>query len=75
MGEVADLARQLARIVEEASGRERELQARVASADTALTSAHDELKALQARAEAEAAQARAELAAWRSRPWWRRLAG
>jgi DNA repair exonuclease SbcCD ATPase subunit len=78
VGEVADLARQLARVVDEAGGRERDLQARIATADSALVAAQEEhvseLKALQERMEAEAAQARDELAAWRARPWWRRIA-
>lgn len=75
VGEIADLARQLARIVDEAGGRERELQARVASADTALATTRDELAVLQRRAETDAIQARDELAAWKARPWWRRMAG
>lgn len=75
VGEVADLARQLARVVEEAGGRERELQARVTSADSALVAVRDEMAALQGRAEAEIAQARDELTAWKARPWWKRLAG
>ena len=48
------------------------MEARLAAAQEEHVS---ELKALQDRMEAEAAQARAELAAWQSRPWWRRLAG
>jgi hypothetical protein len=73
--EVADLARQLARVVEEAGGRERELQARLALADATLVATRDELLALQKRAEADAAEARNELVACKIRPWWRRLAG
>ncbi|WP_350373335.1 hypothetical protein [Methylobacterium oxalidis] len=34
-----------------------------------------ELKALQERMERETNEARSELAAWRARPWWRRIAG
>ncbi|WP_247473317.1 hypothetical protein, partial [Bradyrhizobium sp. 182] len=68
-------ARQLAQVVEEAGGRERELQARLALADAAAAQSRVELSALEKRAEAETAQARAELEAWKARPWWRRLAG
>lgn len=75
VGEVAALARQLAQVVEEAGGRERELQARLALADAAAAQSRVELSALEKRAEAETAQARAELEAWKARPWWRRLAG
>lgn len=73
VGEVADLARQLARVVDEAASRERELQARLVAADDALASTRDEMVAAQRQAEAEAV--REEFAAWKSRPWWRRLAG
>lgn len=75
IGEVATLARQLAQVVEEAGGRERELQARLASADAQVAQSRVELVALEKRAEAEITQARAELEAWKARPWWRRLAG
>lgn len=50
VGEVADLARQLARVAEDASMRERDLRDQIASAESALAAA-------------------------RSRPWWRRIAG
>lgn len=72
VGEVADLARQLARIVDEAGGRERDLQARISATDGALIAAREEIAALQ-RVEADAALAREELAAWKTRSWWRRL--
>lgn len=75
VGEVADLARQLARVVDEAGLRERDLQARISMADTALATAQDAMRALRERAETEARLARDELAAWKARPWWRRLAG
>lgn len=75
VGEVAGLARQLARVVEEAGSRERELQARLVLADAAVAQSHQELVFLQKRGEAETAQARAELETWKARPWWRRLVG
>lgn len=52
----------------EAEGRERELQSRVATARA-------DLIALQSQGEAETAQARDQLAAWKARPWWRRMVG
>ena len=84
-GEVADLARRLAQAVEDAAGRERNLQDKAVEAERAADGA--EAEALQARAEAERAgveaerarveaeQARAELAAFRARSWWRRAFG
>ncbi len=74
VGEVAALARQLAQVVEESGGRERELQARLALANAEAAQSRIDLIALEKRAEAETAQARAELEAWKARPWWRRLA-
>ena len=72
-GEVADLARQLAKLVEEAGARERDLQARMMEADQART----ELAVMQermARAEHDRDRVAAELAAHLNRvPWWRRL--
>jgi DNA repair exonuclease SbcCD ATPase subunit len=62
--EVGSLARQLAQAVQEAGAREANLRAQFSTAKEAAT-----------RIEAEAKQARAELAAWKARPWWRRLAG
>ena len=75
VGEVADLARQLARITEEASNRERDLQSRVASADTALAVSRSELASLQMRTEADIIQVRNELKTWKTLPWWKRLVG
>lgn len=75
VGEVADLARQLARITDEASSRERDLQSRVASADIGLAATRAELAALQRQAETNAAQTQDELTAWKALPWWKRLAG
>jgi hypothetical protein len=75
VGEVADLARQLARVVDDATGRERDLQSRLVAADEVLAATRDELVAAQRQAEAEATAARDELAAWKGRPWWKRLAG
>lgn len=49
VGEVADLARQLARITEEASNRERDLQSRATSAAVALAVAQTELAAWKAQ--------------------------
>jgi hypothetical protein len=49
VGEVADLARQLARITEEANNRERDLQSRTASVDTALAVARTELAVWKAQ--------------------------
>ena len=84
-GEVADLARQLAKLTEEAGSRERDLQARLTAAQAEhvaeVLSLRDQLakteydrdrvaaEAEKARAEAELA--RADLAALRARPWWR----
>jgi hypothetical protein len=62
--EVGCLARQLAQAVQEAGAREANLRAQLSTAKEAAT-----------QIEAEAKQARAELAAWKARPWWRRLAG
>jgi hypothetical protein len=43
---------------------------------TAMQEKHlSDLKDLRDRMAAEADKARAELAAWKARPWWRRLAG
>lgn len=79
VGEVADLARQLARLTEEAGARERDLHGQVVAAEAATAETREqhvaELHELQARLEGEAEQARGELAAWKARPWWRRLAG
>jgi len=72
VGEVADLARQLARIVDEAGGRERDLQARLSATDCALVAAREEIAVFR-RAEADTALARDELTAWKAMPWWRRL--
>jgi hypothetical protein len=88
-GEVADLARQLAKLTEEAGSRERDLQARLTAAQAEhvaeVLSLRDQLakteydrdrvaaEAEKARAEAELA--RADLAALRARPWWRRAWG
>jgi hypothetical protein len=60
MGEVANLARQLASTVEEAAARER-----------AVAKAKEEAATNTARMGAM----KAELEAIRSRPWWRRLVG
>ncbi|WP_264051709.1 hypothetical protein [Methylobacterium flocculans] len=49
VGEVAGLAKQLARITEEAGKRERDLQSRAASADVALAVARTELAAWKAQ--------------------------
>lgn len=73
--EVADLARHLARVVEDAAGREREMQGRLVSSDAAAAQARADLALMQKNTETDVAQARAELDAWRSRPWWRRIAG
>lgn len=62
--EVANLARQLASTVEESAARERALHDQIGQAKEARN-----------RLEAEADKARSELAEWKSRPWWRRLAG
>ena len=62
--EVANLARQLASTVEEASARERDLRDQISHA-----------KEARDRMNAEADQARSELTEWKARPWWRRLAG
>ena len=88
-GEVADLARQLAKLTEEAGSRERDLQARLTAAQAEhlaeVLSLRDQIakteydrdrvaaEAEKARAEAELA--RADLAALRARPWWRRAWG
>jgi outer membrane murein-binding lipoprotein Lpp len=71
-GEVADLARQLAKLVEEAGVRERDLQARRMEADQARTT----LAVMQermARAECDRDHVAAELAMHLALPWWRRL--
>ena len=48
------------------------MEARLAAAQEQHTA---ELKALQERMAGDAAEARDALAAWRARPWWRRIAG
>jgi hypothetical protein len=71
-GEVADLARQLAKLVEQAGVRERDLLARRMEADQART----ELAVVQermARAEHDRDRVAAELAIYLALPWWRRL--
>ncbi len=49
------------------------------STETRLAAAQEqhvaELKALQERMAGEGAEARDALAAWKARPWWRRIAG
>ena len=65
---LSTMTRDLARIVEEAAIRERELQACLAGETARARGERDRL-----RAEAEAA--RCELAEWRTKSWWRRMAG
>jgi hypothetical protein len=61
---VASLARQLVQTVQEAGSRE-----------SAVSEQLSQAKTLASQREAEASSARGELAAWKARPWWRRLAG
>lgn len=62
------MTRDLARIVEDAAIRERELQGCLADETARTRKEQDRLKG-------EADAARRELAEWRARSWWRRLAG
>ena len=66
--ELSAMTRDLARIVEEAGTRERELQACLTRE---TVTAHEE----RVRLVREADGARHELAEWRGKSWWRRLAG
>jgi hypothetical protein len=71
-GEVADLARQLAKLVEEVGARDRDVQARIAEADQVRT----ELVVVQermAKAEHDRDRVAAELAAHLALPWWQRI--
>ncbi len=71
-GKVADLAHQLAKLVEEAGVRERDLQARMTEADQARTKLAT-MQERMARAEHDRDRAAAELAIHLALPWWRRL--
>ena len=62
--EIAALARQFANTVDEAAGRERDLQGQLGRAKEEAATSASHVNAMKA-----------ELEALRSRPWWRRLAG
>ena len=67
-GELSAMARELARIVEDAGTRERGLQDQLVNETAQAREERDRLAG-------EADVARRELAEWRAGSWWRRLAG
>lgn len=67
-GELSAMARELARIVEDAGMRERGLQDQLVNETAQAREERDRLAG-------EADAARRELAEWRAGSWWRRLAG
>ena len=67
-GELSAMARELARIVEDAGARERGLQGQLINETAQAREERDRLTG-------EADVARRDLAEWRARSWWKRLAG